>query len=160
MTPNRCVEMAPYKHGTGGFVQPHITYISRPAASRTNLVPERLAPEAARSIQHNLAHGFGMRREESAPRLVVAPAGGGYALPGPEAQPPIHFGFSDPNALLASVLREHHDVRHARHDTPYRASLADQISDAAGCAFSMAGILLAAVVTWLAIFALFALVTQ
>ena len=41
--------------------------------------------------------------------------------------------------------------------TPYRASLADQISDAAGCAFSMAGILLAAVVTWLAIFALFAL---
>ena len=51
-------------------------------------------------------------------------------------------------------------VTHARHDTPYRASLADQISDAAGCAFSMAGILLAAVVTWLVIFALFALVTQ
>ena len=44
--------------------------------------------------------------------------------------------------------------------TPDRASLAEQISDAAGCAFSMAGILLAAVVTWIAIFALFALVTQ
>ena len=47
-----------------------------------------------------------------------------------------------------------------RQAEPYRASLSDQISDAAGCAFSMAGILLAAVVTWLVIFALFALVTR
>ena len=47
-----------------------------------------------------------------------------------------------------------------RHAEPYRASLSDQISDAAGCLFEMAGILLAAVVTWLVIFALFALVTQ
>lgn len=42
----------------------------------------------------------------------------------------------------------------------YRASLSEQLSDAAGCAFSMAWILALAVFLWLTIFGLFALAVK
>ena len=41
----------------------------------------------------------------------------------------------------------------------YRPSVGEQIKEAIGCAAQMAGILIAAVVVWLTVFALFALVT-
>ena len=97
---------------------------------------------------------------ESAPRgaqpfdsdVYRAPPGLDFGLP--------QFGHRVGKIQRSAISEAQPRPSHARHDTPYRASLADQISDAAGCAFSMAGILLAAVVTWLVIFALFALVTQ
>lgn len=61
--------------------------------------------------------------------------------------------------ICRSCPQEHPIYTQALPDW-YRPSIAEQISDAAGCAFSMGGILLAAVATWLVIFALFALVTR
>ena len=89
-------------------------------AGRNVTIRSALSPNFGRRIPHKSLRGIRDWREESAPFLVVPPPGGRHAVLGPEPQPPVHFGFGDPHSFLASVLREHHDVRHAAHLTPDR----------------------------------------
>ena len=72
-----------------------------------------LAAQFGRGIPHNTPVGIRGRREEPAPRPVVAPPSSGAAGAMPEGQPVVHVGFADPHPFVAPILSEDHDVRHA-----------------------------------------------
>ena len=61
-------------------------------------------------VAHYFIHGFGMRRKEPAPRLVVAPSRHRLPLLRSEPQPPLHVSFRYPEAFHAPALAEHTDI--------------------------------------------------
>lgn len=98
--------------GTALGTTSHNNYLAGGTAGGTALADGWETPRPDGRVVHKLARRFGMRREESAPRMVVAPAAGGRALTAVEAQPGLHVCFGNPHALLPAVLREDDEIRH------------------------------------------------
>lgn len=89
-----------------------ITIILLAVRGRVRLASSGESPPAGGGVEQNLTYRFGMRREESAPCLVVRKARRRAAAAMPEAQPVVHLGLGDPHPLGSSMLGEHDDLRH------------------------------------------------
>lgn len=92
-----------------GYARSHNNYFP----GGTLGVPLPNSGESSRTdgrVVHKLTRGFGMRREEPAPFLVVLPAAGRHTATVPERKPLLHVCFGHPHPLTASVLGEYGDV--------------------------------------------------
>lgn len=102
--------------GYAMLYQGNITYTNGLYRAGYALAGSGDAPRPDPRIDHKLAYGFGMRREESAPAPVVPPAAGRHTLAAPEAQPPLHVCFGNPHPLTPGALSESDDVGHPFDD--------------------------------------------
>lgn len=82
------------------------------------LLGSTLADGSRLPIRHNLTTTIREPGPESTPRNVVPPSTGGRAAAMPEREPGLHVCFGNPHPIMASLLREDHDVRQGESVRP------------------------------------------